>query len=101
VQLFALSRTPASSVGAPRKWLSFACRRRLLIYITAAYWFTASIANCAVTVARALSNTFAGIEPSSVPAFIIAQTFGAVRVSPASGATGLQGTGRPSAPCCP
>ncbi|KAB2845867.1 MAG: aquaporin family protein, partial [Hyphomicrobiaceae bacterium] len=41
------------------------------LYITAAYWFTAStsFANPAVTIARALSDTFAGIAPSSVPAF--------------------------------
>ncbi len=50
------------------------------LYITAAYWFTAStsFANPAVTVARSLSNTFAGIAPSCVPAFILAQLVGAV-----------------------
>jgi glycerol uptake facilitator-like aquaporin len=49
------------------------------LYITAAYWFTAStsFANPAVTVARALSDTFAGIAPSSAPAFIAAQLVGA------------------------
>ena len=49
------------------------------LYITAAYWFTAStsFANPAVTLARALSNTFAGIAPSSVPGFIAAQLVGA------------------------
>jgi glycerol uptake facilitator-like aquaporin len=49
-------------------------------YITAAYWFTAStsFANPAVTIARALSDTFAGIAPQSVPAFIAAQLVGAV-----------------------
>jgi glycerol uptake facilitator-like aquaporin len=49
------------------------------LYITAAYWFTAStsFANPAVTVARSLSNTFAGIAPSSAPAFIAAQVLGA------------------------
>jgi glycerol uptake facilitator-like aquaporin len=49
-------------------------------YITAAYWFTAStsFANPAVTVARALSNTFAGIAPSSAPEFIVAQLVGAL-----------------------
>ena len=48
------------------------------LYITAAYWFTAStsFANPAVTVARALSDTFAGIAPSSVPGFIAAQLGG-------------------------
>lgn len=50
------------------------------LYITAAYWFTAStsFANPAVTVARSLSNTFAGIAPSSAPAFIAAQFLGAL-----------------------
>jgi len=47
-------------------------------YIAAAYWFTSStsFANPAVTIARMLSNTFAGIEPSSVPAFVVAQLVG-------------------------
>jgi glycerol uptake facilitator-like aquaporin len=50
------------------------------LYITAAYWFTAStsFANPAVTVARAFSNTFAGIRPQDVPPFIVAQLIGAV-----------------------
>jgi glycerol uptake facilitator-like aquaporin len=50
------------------------------LYITAAYWFTAStsFANPAVTIARALSDTFAGIAPAGVPAFIAAQFVGAV-----------------------
>jgi len=49
------------------------------LYITAAYWFTAStsFANPAVTVARALTDTFAGIRPADVPAFIAAQFAGA------------------------
>src|SRR5215472_12584563 len=47
-------------------------------YITAAYWFTAStsFANPAVTIARSFSNTFAGIAPSGVPAFLVAQLAG-------------------------
>jgi glycerol uptake facilitator-like aquaporin len=50
------------------------------LYITAAYWFTAStsFANPAVTVARSLSNTFAGIRPQDVAPFIIAQVVGAI-----------------------
>jgi glycerol uptake facilitator-like aquaporin len=49
------------------------------LYITSAYWFTAStsFANPAVTIARSLSNTFAGIAPSSAPAFIFGQLAGA------------------------
>lgn len=49
-------------------------------YITAAYWFTAStsFANPAVTLARSLSDTFAGIRASDVPLFILAQILGAL-----------------------
>jgi glycerol uptake facilitator-like aquaporin len=48
------------------------------LYITSAYWFTAStsFANPAVTIARSLSNTFAGIAPGGVAAFIAAQLLG-------------------------
>jgi glycerol uptake facilitator-like aquaporin len=48
-------------------------------YITAAYWFTSStsFANPAVTLARAASDTFAGIRPIDAPAFIVAQLLGA------------------------
>lgn len=48
-------------------------------YITAAYWFTSStsFANPAVTMARAASDTFAGIRPIDVPGFVIAQLLGA------------------------
>jgi glycerol uptake facilitator-like aquaporin len=50
------------------------------LYITAAYWFTAStsFANPAVTIARSLTNTFAGIAPSCVPLFVATQFAGAV-----------------------
>jgi glycerol uptake facilitator-like aquaporin len=50
------------------------------LYITSAYWFTAStsFANPAVTVARALTNSFSGIAPLSVPLFIVAQVLGAL-----------------------
>jgi glycerol uptake facilitator-like aquaporin len=49
-------------------------------FITSAYWFTAStsFANPAVTIARSLSDTFAGIRPADVLPFIIAQTLGAM-----------------------
>jgi glycerol uptake facilitator-like aquaporin len=62
-----LSRTPA---GVPYA---------VGLYITSAYWFTAStsFANPAVTIARSLSNTFAGIAPSGAPAFMLAQLVGA------------------------
>ena len=50
------------------------------LYITSAYWFTAStsFANPAVTIARSFSNTFSGIFPGHAPAFIISQFAGAV-----------------------
>jgi glycerol uptake facilitator-like aquaporin len=49
------------------------------LYIAAAYWFTSStsFANPAITVARSLSDSFAGIAPASVPAFVAAQLIGA------------------------
>jgi glycerol uptake facilitator-like aquaporin len=63
-----LARTPAATAYA------------VGLYITAAYWFTAStsFANPAVTLARALSDTFAGIAPAGVSAFIGAQLMGMV-----------------------
>lgn len=50
------------------------------LYITAAYWFTAStsFANPAVTLARSLSDSFAGIAPVSVPGFLLGQLIGAL-----------------------
>jgi glycerol uptake facilitator-like aquaporin len=50
------------------------------LYITSAYWFTSStsFANPAVTIARALSATFAGITPRDVPGFLVAELLGAL-----------------------
>jgi glycerol uptake facilitator-like aquaporin len=58
---------------------SFAVPFAVAAYIMAAYWFTAStsFANPAVTLARAASDTFAGIRPADAPAFILAQLAGA------------------------
>ena len=55
-------------------------------WIGAAYWFTSStsFANPAITIARSLSNTFAGIAPEHVPAFIAAQLLGALAAIPVS-----------------
>ena len=52
----------------------------IALYITAAYWCTSStsFANPAVTIARSLSNTFAGIQWTGIPGFIIAQLAGAL-----------------------
>ncbi len=50
------------------------------LYITSAYWFTAStsLANPAVTIARSMTDTFAGLNPTHAPVFIAAQLLGAV-----------------------
>ena len=58
----------------------FAVPSAVAAYIMAAYWFTAStsFANPAVTVARSLSDTFAGIRPGDAPGFVVAQILGAV-----------------------
>jgi glycerol uptake facilitator-like aquaporin len=59
-----------------RKWVG----ALVAVYITGAYWFTAStsLANPAVTLARAATNTFAGIRPVDAPAFIVAQLIAAL-----------------------
>jgi glycerol uptake facilitator-like aquaporin len=64
----------SGSAGSPRLRLALAVGG----YITAAYWFTSStsFANPAVTLARTLSDTFAGIAPASVAAFVLMQVVG-------------------------
>jgi arsenate reductase len=66
--IFALARTGRGVLAAPA----------VGAYIGAAYWFTSStsFANPAVTIGRIFSDTFAGIAPSSVPGFVIAQLVG-------------------------
>lgn len=66
--------------GCVRRHKSVIVPFAVAAYITAAYWFTAStsFANPAVTIARSLSDTFAGIRPADVPAFILAQFVGAL-----------------------
>jgi glycerol uptake facilitator-like aquaporin len=55
------------------------------LFITAGYWFTSStsFANPAVTIARSLTDTFSGISPNDVPAFIVAQIFGSLAATAA------------------
>lgn len=62
--------------GGRSEWVAAA----VAAYIIGAYWFTAStsFANPALTIGRALSDTFAGIAPASVPGFMVAQAVGAV-----------------------
>lgn len=66
--IFALVRTGRAAIAAPA----------VGAYIGAAYWFTSStsFANPAVTVGRVFTDTFAGIEPASVPGFVVAQIVG-------------------------
>jgi len=63
---------------AGARWALPTVAGAVALYITAAYWFTAStsFANPAVTVARTLSDTFAGIAPASAPMFIVMQLIG-------------------------
>lgn len=62
------------------RWREAAVPASVALYITAAYWFTSStsFANPAITIARSLSDSFAGIAPSDVAAFVAAQIAGAL-----------------------
>lgn len=75
IATFGLILTILGSVRFRRDWVAPA----VALYISGAYWFTSStsFANPAITVARTLSNTFAGIAAKDVPLFIIAQLIGA------------------------
>jgi glycerol uptake facilitator-like aquaporin len=75
IATFGLILTILGTVRHRREWVPAS----VALYITAAYWFTSStsFANPAITIARSLSNTFAGIAPHDVPLFIGAQLIGA------------------------
>jgi len=75
VATFGLILTILGTVRFRREWVPAS----VALYIVAAYWFTSStsFANPAITVARSLSDTFAGIAPKDVPFFIVAQLIGA------------------------
>ena len=75
IATFGLVLTILGTVRFRRDWVPAS----VALYIMAAYWFTSStsFANPAITVARSLSNTFAGVAPSDVPMFIVAQLTGA------------------------
>jgi glycerol uptake facilitator-like aquaporin len=75
IATFGLILTILGTVRFRRDWVA----PSVALYITAAYWFTSStsFANPAITVARSLSDTFAGIAPHDVPLFIAAQLIGA------------------------
>lgn len=76
IATFGLVLTILATLRAKREWVPVS----VALYIAAAYWFTAStsFANPAITIARSLSNSFAGIAPVDVPAFIVAQLIGAL-----------------------
>ena len=75
IATFGLILTILGTVRFRREWVAPA----VALYITAAYWFTSStsFANPAITVARSLTNTFAGIAPHDVPIFVTSQLLGA------------------------
>jgi glycerol uptake facilitator-like aquaporin len=75
VATFGLILTIIGTLRYRREWVSAS----VALYIVAAYWFTSStsFANPAITIARSLSNSFAGIAPTDVPGFIVAQFLGA------------------------
>ena len=75
IATFGLILTILGTVRHRREWVA----PSVALYIIAAYWFTSStsFANPAITVARSLTNTFAGIAPQDVPLFVVAQLFGA------------------------
>ena len=75
IATFGLILTILGTVRFRQPWVP----ATVALYITAAYWFTSStsFANPAITVARSLSNSFAGIVPGDVPMFIVAQLLGA------------------------
>ena len=75
IATFGLILTILGTVRFRERWVPAS----VALYIVAAYWFTSStsFANPAITVARSLTNSFAGIAPHDVPAFIIAQLLGA------------------------
>lgn len=76
IATFGLILTILGTVKHRREWVPAS----VALYITSAYWFTSStsFANPAIAVARSLSDSFAGIDPSNVPAFVVAQLAGAV-----------------------
>ena len=75
IATFGLILTILGTVRHRREWVA----PSVALYITAAYWFTSStsFANPAITVARSLTNSFAGIAPRDVPLFVAAQLIGA------------------------
>ena len=76
IATFGLLLTILGTIKSRPQWVPVS----VALYITAAYWFTSStsFANPAITIARSLSDTFAGIAPVDVPGFVVAQLAGAL-----------------------
>ncbi len=76
IATFGLLITILGTVKARPQWVPAS----VALYITSAYWFTSStsFANPAITIARSLSDTFAGIAPADVLGFVVAQLVGAI-----------------------
>lgn len=76
IATFGLVLTILGTIRARREWVPVS----VALYIAAGYWFTSStsFANPAITLARSLSNTFAGIAPVDAPGFVMAQFAGAL-----------------------
>lgn len=76
IATFGLVLTILGTLKSRREWVPVS----VALYIVAAYWFTSStsFANPAITAARSLSDSFAGIAPADVPGFVVAQIAGAL-----------------------
>lgn len=76
IATFGLILTILGTIKSRKEWVPVS----VALYIVAAYWFTSStsFANPAITVARSLSNSFAGIAPADVAGFVVAQLIGAL-----------------------
>ena len=76
IATFGLVLTILGTLRSRQEWVPVS----VALYIVAAYWFTSStsFANPAITVARGLSNSFAGIAPNDVAGFVVAQVMGAM-----------------------
>lgn len=79
IATFGLILTILGTIKSRKEWVPVS----VALYIVAAYWFTSStsFANPAITVARSLSNSFAGIAPADVAGFVMAQLAGALAAS--------------------
>jgi len=95
IATFGLVLTILATLEARRDWVPVS----VALYIAAGYWFTSStsFANPAITIARSLSDTFAGIVPGDVPGFVTAQFAGALAAMGAAAVLLTRGETTPAA----